>query len=258
MDLSDPKTFGLFLDLYGNLPRAAPGSETCTSDALSLLPPGPRRTVLDLGCGPGAQTLTLARALPDASLVALDLLPSMAVRTRERCNELELRNRIAVTVADMAAPPVPPASQDLIWCEGAIYNLGVTEALLRWKPLLSRNGCVGFTEPVWLQTDPDDEIRQWWSAEYPAITDISGVRDAVAEAGFELIASFALPPEAWWLDYYGPLEAAIAEFLDAHPGDQAAVRVAASAEEEIAMFRRHGASYSYGFFVVSPPSRPHR
>jgi SAM-dependent methyltransferase len=257
MDLSDPKTFGFFLDLYGNLPRAAPGSETCTSKALALLPPEPRRTVLDLGCGPGAQTLTLARALPDSALVALDLLPSMAARTRDRCSEPGVKNRIAVTVADMAVPPVPPASQDLIWCEGAIYNLGVTEALLRWKPLLSGNGCVGFTEPVWLQTDPDDEIRRWWSAEYPAITDISGVSDAVAEAGFEMIAWFTLPPEAWWMDYYGPLEIAIAEFLEANPEDETAVSVAASAEEEIAMLRRHGASYSYGFFVVRQTSPHH-
>jgi trans-aconitate methyltransferase len=251
-DFSDPKTFALFLELYGSLPRAAPGCDDCTRQALAMLPLDERRTVLDIGCGPGAQTLSLARALPDARVLAFDLLPHMAVEARGRCADSGLLHRVAVTVADMALPPVATASQDLIWCEGAIYNLGVADGLRRWKPLLSERGCVAFTEPVWLQENPHEDIRRWWSAEYPAITDLSGVANAIASAGYELLASFVLPSETWWDDYYGPLEQRIETFLADNQGDGGAIAVAESAHEEISMFRRFGDAYSYAFFIVQP------
>ena len=251
MNLDDPTEFALFLELYGNLPRAAPGSDVCTRQALSMLPDGDRRTVLDLGCGPGAQTLSLAKWLPEARLVALDLLPSMVVETRRRCGDNGIQDRVVATVADMGAPPVATASQDLIWCEGAIYNLGVTDALRRWRPLLTERGCAGFTEPVWLLDEPCAEIRRWWLAEHPAITDLSGVNDAISAAGYTLVASFTLPTETWW-DYYGPLEQRIKEFLAAHAGNDVAEGIAGATREEISMFRRYGEAYGYAFFIVKP------
>ena len=75
MELSDPAVFALFLEIYGTLPRAGPGSAADTRRALALVPTRSIRTVLDLGCGPGAQTLVLAEALPDASIRALDVVP---------------------------------------------------------------------------------------------------------------------------------------------------------------------------------------
>ena len=51
-----------FMDLYGDLPRAGPGDNGSTARALGMikgLPAEPR--ILDLGCGPGVQTLELCR-----------------------------------------------------------------------------------------------------------------------------------------------------------------------------------------------------
>ena len=189
MDLSDPRAFALFLDLYGRLPRAGPGSDAATRKALAMVPDGPRRTVLDLGCGPGAQTLSLAAALPDSILVALDILPSMVEEVRRRIAEAGIGGRVFATIGDMGSPPVPPCSQDLIWCEGAIYSLGVADALLRWKPLLTGRGCIAFTEAIWLQPDPPEEVRRWWSEEYPALTDTAGVRDAIRASGFLMLGT---------------------------------------------------------------------
>ena len=251
-DLSDPETLALFLELYGSLPRAAPGSTACTVQALSLLPDGIRRTVLDVGCGPGAQTLTLAGVLSGSVVTAFDLLPSMVVEARQRCLAAGLEGRVVTAVADMAAPPVPTANQDLVWCEGAISNLGVTEALRRWRPLLSTDGCVGFSDAVWLEDSPDEEIRRWWTAEYPAITDLSGVADAIDAAGYELAASFVLPPEAWWDDYYAPLERRITDFLATKAGDVRALAIAGTARKEISMFRKFGDTYGYAFFIAKP------
>jgi len=254
MNLDDPRTFELFLEVYGTLPRAGPGSTADTLRALSLIPTLTIRQVLDLGCGPGAQTLVLAEALPEAEILAVDLVPRMVTEARRRCEDADLSDRVRVEVGDMLAPEVPSHSQDLIWCEGAIYCAGIENALRTWRPLLTSNGAVAFTEAIWLHSSPPESLLRWWRAQYPAITDEEGVRTAVTAAGFDTVGFFILPASSWWTDYYEPMTGRIIEFTAAHPEDPVAAEIAASAETEIAMFREYSQHYSYCFFIVQPRS----
>jgi trans-aconitate methyltransferase len=248
----DDRAFALFLEVYGTLPRAGPGGDEHTARALSLVPGPPPRSVLDLGCGPGAQTVTLAAALPEARVLAIDLLPSMVEEANRRITAAGFGDRVVAVVGDMGAPPVEPATQDLIWSEGAIYNVGVTEALDAWRHLLRPGGSVAFTEPVWLVADPSREIRDWWEAEYPSITDRAGVESTIAAASYRTVASFVLPASAWWTEYYEPMQDRIAGLRRRLPGDRIAQEVTAAADLEIDHFRRFSACYSYEFFVVQP------
>lgn len=251
MDNND-RSFELFLDVYGTLPRAGPGGDEHTSRALDLVPGSPPETVLDLGCGPGAQTITLARRLPTARIMAVDLLAPMVAEAERRVSAADVGDRVTAVVADMAEPPVAPASQDLIWCEGAIYNLGVTHALNVWRPLLKPGGSVAFTEVVWLVESPPPEIREWWNAEYPAISERSGVERRIGDASYRTVASLVLPASAWWDEYYLPMQHRINGLRERLPDDPIAAEVATAAETEIDYFRRFSDCYSYQFFIVQP------
>ncbi|MCP3937830.1 MAG: class I SAM-dependent methyltransferase [Actinomycetia bacterium] len=253
MDLGDRHTFQLFLEVYGTLPRAGPGSTAETLRGLSLVPnKGNIQRLLDLGCGPGAQTLVLAGALPEADVLALDLAPQMVAEARRRCDEAGLGDRVEVAEGDLTAPQVPAASQDLIWCEGAIYFAGIEAALSTWRPLLSAGGVVAFTEPIWIGRSPPEELAAWWNEEYPAISDEDGVRAAVSSAGFETIGFFGLAAASWWDEYYEPMETRVKKLLHEHPQDPVAVEIAAVATNEIEMFRRFSDFYTYGFFITRP------
>jgi trans-aconitate methyltransferase len=252
MDLSDPHTLDLFLSVYGTLPRAGPGNTESTLRALELVSSSNPQSVLDLGCGPGAQTLVLADALPKATILALDLLPQMVDAARKNVTRAGFGDRVRVEVGDMAEPPVAAGSQDLIWSEGAIYNLGIERALRDWRPLLTQNGHVAFTEPIWLKPSRPDELSKWWQEEYPAITDEAGVRELISKAGYETVGFFPLPAEAWDLDYYTPMRARIAELRKSHPNDDIADAISQVAECEIDMHDRYADYYSYGFFIVKP------
>ena len=61
-----------FMELYGYLPRGGPGDIDSTKKAYAMIrdiPPQPR--ILDIGCGPGVQTLELAR-LSGGKLLAIE------------------------------------------------------------------------------------------------------------------------------------------------------------------------------------------
>ena len=251
MEPDDP-SFQLFLEVYGTLPRAGPGADEHTIRALGLVPGPPPQTVLDLGCGPGPQTVALAERLPEARFVAVDLLPSMVLEANRRFTAAGFGDRVVAQLGDMAAPPVDTATQDLIWSEGAISNLGVTEALRVWRPLLGPAGSVAFTEPVWLVESPPQEIHDWWSSEYPAISDRAGVEARIEAASYRAIASFVLPAAAWWDEYYGPMQDRIASLRESLPDDPIAGDVLAAAEAEIDYFQRFSDCYSYQFFIVQP------
>lgn len=251
MDLSDPHTFELFLEVYGTLPRAGPGGDEHTLRALALVP-GIPRDVLDVGCGPGAQTSCLARALPQARILAVDLLAEMVDETNRRLAAAGLAERAQAAMGDMAQLPVRTGSQDLIWCEGAIYFMGVAEALRTWRPLLRRGGTVAFTEPLWLTGAPPEEVRTWWVSEYPAMSDDGRIRAQIDVAGYRAVESFTLPASAWWDEYYQPMQARLSALQARLPEDPAAVEVVRSAQVEIDMFQRFSEHYSYAFYVVQP------
>ena len=62
----------IFFEVHSNLPRAGPGSNESTNRAfksLKNLPAKPR--ILDIGCGPGMQTIELAK-LSGGQIEALD------------------------------------------------------------------------------------------------------------------------------------------------------------------------------------------
>jgi SAM-dependent methyltransferase len=141
-----------------------------------------------------------------------------------------------------------PGSFDLLWCEGAAYILGLDVALSAWKPLLRPGGVLTFTEPVWLTDDPPATVRAVW-AEYEAMGRPEGVRDAARRAGYQIRGDFVLAPEAWWTNYYAPLEARIAKLERAGVGPAGRI-VLDEASREIDSFRHHGDDYGYLFMVL--------
>jgi SAM-dependent methyltransferase len=251
VDLEDPVREAFFA-LHRGLPREAPGSRESTAQALTLaqpLPAAPR--VLDIGCGPGAQTMDLAELLPDAAIVAVDLHPPFVEEAQRRARERGVAHRVEAHCADMTALPFDTASFDLLWCEGAAYLMGFSAALAAWRPLLRPGGRLALTEAVWLTTDPPEELRRWWHEGYPAMTDVPGCRAMIERAGYQLRGDFVLPASAWWDEYYTPLQARIEALALAHRGDPVVERVLDEQRREIAMYQRHGACYGYAFFVMA-------
>ncbi len=251
MNFSDPEQRSVFFDIHTDLPREGPGNRASTARALAAmgaLPSSP--LVVDIGCGPGAQTLDLAELIPDARIVALDANPPYLKELRRRAIAAGASQRIETRVGDMANLPIDAGTTDVLWCEGAAYIIGVPEALRLWPPLLKPGGRIALTEPVWVKSGPPEVVRKNW-LEYPAMTDVPGCREIIRRAGLKLLDDFLLPEAAWWDHYYGPLEARTRQLATKYAGNAAAEIVLAEAANEVEIYRHYSAYFGYQFFVMS-------
>jgi SAM-dependent methyltransferase len=245
-----PCFWPIFLEVFEPLPRQGPGNRACAVRALGLcrdLPPAP--TVLDLGCGSGGQTLHLAE-LTGGSLVAIDSHAPSIERLRAAVAERGLAHRVRPLVGDMAQPGLAPGSFDLIWSEGALYNIGIERALTICRGLMRPGGYLAFTDAVWRTDSPPPEVKASFDADYPAMGRVPDVLAAIERSGLSLAGHFPLPDEAWWDDFYTPMERRIDELRGRYAGDAEAIAVLDQLAGEPEMHRRHSGCYAYEFFVA--------
>ncbi len=250
MDFSNPRQRAAFFAIHRDLPREGPGDRPSTLRALDLarpLPAEPR--ILDIGCGPGAQTLDLASALPEARILAIDAHPPYLEALRRRAEAAGVAGRVETRRGDMARIGLPAASFDLIWCEGAAYIMGLPAALTAWRRLLAPGGRLALSEPVWLRDDVPGEARAMF-ADYPAMGDLNSARSVFDQAGYARLGDFILPPEAWWT-YYQPIAQRLGSLTASWPDEPDAAAIFAEARAEIACYRCNGDSFGYAFIVAA-------
>lgn len=231
-----------FFTLHSTLLREGPGDAESLGWVLAEARSPRDGRVLDAGCGPGADAEGLLAAVPGGQVVALDL-------HKPYIDELAARLGVDARLLAIPGDMMQPAGVfDLIWCAGAIYTIGVTEALRRWRAHLKPGGRVAFSEIAWRVDNPPLQARGFWES-YPAMTDRDGVLARVEAAGWRVVADRWLP-RAGWAAYYEPLAARIAHLrAEAVP---ALADVLDEHEAEVALWRAHGDSYGYLQVVAEP------
>lgn len=238
----------LFYELFGAPQRSGPGGDLWTERAwrrINGLPPKPR--TLELGCGKGLAALSLARQ--GAEVIGLDLLPAQIQAFGQNAARQGLSHKAQARVGDMARPGFEARSFDLLWSEGALYNLGLDLALKTWLPLLKQGGWLVFSEVVWFTPEPSTKIKAFWQREYPAMSDEATITRKLDQAGLSRVQSFRLPPAAWWDEYYSPLQAKLNQMRRQWGHLEEAQYLFAATEAELDAYQQGHDQYGYAFFL---------
>ncbi|MEP5566304.1 MAG: methyltransferase domain-containing protein [Halioglobus sp.] len=241
----------LLIALHRGQYRQGPGDDAITQRAIELarLEPSCTLKVADVGCGTGAASRLLASQL-DAKVTSVDFLPEFLQELEIAAEAEGIANRITTLNCSMDTLPFENNSLDVIWSEGAIYNIGFESGLRQWRNFLKPGGILAVTEITWLTDQRSEEIDRYWNNQYPQIDTAANKLSQLEANGYSPLAYFVLPEFCWLDNYYKPLERQFPQFLKEQANSKEARAVVKEYEAEQAMYEQYASSYSYGFYIA--------
>lgn len=241
--------FGLICEYFSGLERQGPGSPEATLKALGFVGTfNDESRIADIGCGTGAQTMVLARNVP-GRITGVDLFPGFIDRFNADARKLNVQERVRGIVGNMEELPFGDEELDLIWSEGAIYNIGFERGMNEWRRFLKPGGHMAVTEISWLTDERPGEIERFWREAYPEIDTIPNKIARMQETGYALVAVFVLPESCWTEHFYVPQVAVQEAFLKKHAGNKVAEDFIAGQRHERDLYDRYKAYYGYVFYI---------
>lgn len=239
----------LICDYFSNVERQGPGSPEMTIKALSFIDNlTPESLIADLGCGTGGQTMVLAQHAP-GHVTGIDLFPLFIDLFNQNAAKLNLQNRVKGVVGSMDNLPFQPDELDLIWSEGAIYNIGFERGINEWRQFLKKGGYLAVTEASWFTAERPTEIQKFWESVYPEIDTIPNKVEQMQRAGYVPVATFILPENCWIEHFYVPLAKTQEAFLRKYEGNKAAEEYIAFERYEAQLYYTYKAYYGYVFYI---------
>ena len=241
----------LLIDLHKNAFRQGPGGDAETEMAIALA--GLNRNmplnILDIGCGTGASTLILARVL-NANITAVDFLQDFLDVLDSRTRSLGLEEKITPLCASMEELPFEEEQFDVIWSEGAIYNIGFNKGISDWRRYLKPGGLLVASEITWTTSSRPLELQSHWDSEYPEIGTASSKIKAIEDNGYSPVGYFVLPENCWLDNYYEPMRSNFHAFLNRNKNSEEAQAIVKAESHEIELYEKYKTYYSYGVYVA--------
>ena len=199
-----------------------------TIRAFQTLPRIEAPTILDIGCGSGVPTLELARQC-NGEIIGLDIDRSLLDFLEKKIQRAGLSDRVRAVECSMFELDFPNESFDIIWAEGSISVIGFEKGIRDWRRFIKPGGyLVVFDESRGLS----EKLRH------------------ITSSGYNLIDHFEVKGEAFWEDYYIPLQKRINNLRIEYRGDTRAQRALEKEQSEIDMVKRDPSRFNSTFFII--------
>ncbi|MGD9044484.1 MAG: class I SAM-dependent methyltransferase [Desulfobacterales bacterium] len=239
-----------FYELFESLPRCGPGDNISTRKAFNTIPNPPvHPLVLDIGCGPGVQTIELAK-LSKGSVIALDNHQAFLDKLTKKAEMEALLNRIVPKNKSMLDMDFEDNTFDIIWSEGALYFMGFQNGLRRCHQLLKDDGFLAVTEIVYLVNNPPAPLIEYFEKEYPDIKVVKDKIELIRNERFHLISNFTLPKSSWLDSFYLPMEEELTRLNRKYQGNEIALGIFEQMKNEIDLYKKFSDFYGYEFFIM--------
>jgi SAM-dependent methyltransferase len=167
-----------------------------------------------------------------------------------RAKQAGVADRISTQVRSMDDLTFAGGDLDVIWAEGAIYNIGFEKGVSEWRRFLKTGGVLVASEITWTTDSRPPEIQEHWDAEYPEIDVASSKIKVLEKHGYSPVGYFVLPEECWLEEYYAPMQNRFEDFLSRHGNSGEARAVVDKERKEIDLYRQYKACYGYGVYIA--------
>jgi SAM-dependent methyltransferase len=199
-----------------------------TRKAYRMLPTLENLIILDIGCSTGVVTLELAR-LSSGRVVGLDTDQDALEKLNQKIAEAGLVDRVKTISGSIQDMEFTDEVFDIIWSEGVIHVIGFEEGLRKWRRLIKPDGFLVI---------------------HDRIADIEKNEELIKTCGYTLINHFIVSKEAWWDDYYRPLESMIEGLRHKYQNDPAALAFLDKEQAEVDKFKNNLEYRGSAFYVM--------
>lgn len=199
-----------------------------TRKAFLRLPRLERPRILDIGCGSGVPTIELAK-LSDGEVTGIDIDQSCIDELNRKLKEEELSNRVKAINLSVFEMKFPDETFDVIWSEGVIRTIGFERGLKEWRRLLKHNGYLVIHCQIRYVADSLSRIPQY---------------------GYSLADTVSLPADAWWTEFYKPLEEKMSALLHKYENSSDALKSLKQLQSEIDMVKKNPRNFSSAFYIM--------
>ena len=199
-----------------------------TRKAFQMLPALETPRILDIGCGSGLPTLELAK-LSNGEVIGIDIDQAQLDKLNRKIEEEGLSCRVKSVNCSLLEMDFPDDWFDIVWAEGSIWIIGFEKGLKEWRRLLKPNGFLVV----------HDEIRN-----------VSNKLKEIPSYGYKLVNHFQLPEDAWWTEYYQPLEIRVQKLYTKYKNNSEALTILKKYQNEIDMVKRKPKEHRSAFYIM--------
>jgi ubiquinone/menaquinone biosynthesis C-methylase UbiE len=199
-----------------------------TRKAFFKLPRQKDPKILDIGCGSGIPTIELAK-LSNGEVIGIDTDHSSIDELKRKIGEEALSNRVEGINLSMFEMGFPDETFDIIWSEGAIRTIGFEKSLKQWRRFLKRNGYL----VIHCQTNY-----------------VADSLSHIPKHGYSLKEAVQLPPDAWWTEFYQPLEEEMSPLLYRYGTRSDALQLLRQLQSEIIMVKKNPRIFLSAFYIM--------
>jgi ubiquinone/menaquinone biosynthesis C-methylase UbiE len=199
-----------------------------TRKAFLRLPCLEKPRILDIGCGSGVPTLELAK-LSDGEVTGIDIDQSCIDEFNRKIKEENLSNRVKAINLSLFELKFPDEAFDVVWSEGVIRKIGFERSVKEWRRLLKHGGYLVIHYPM------------------------SRVADAllrIPQHGYRLEDTVQLPADAWWTEFYKPLEEKMGALLHKYGNSSASLKLLKQYKNEMDMVKTNPSNFVCAFYIM--------
>jgi ubiquinone/menaquinone biosynthesis C-methylase UbiE len=167
--------------------------------------------------------------LSDGEIIGIDTDQPSLDKLNKKIQKQSFSNRVKTRKCSLFEIDFPDESFDVIWAEGVISIIGFERGLSEWRRLLRANGFLVI----------HDDSRE-----------VPYKLEKISSCGYRLLKYFPLPKEAWWKEYYRPLEIRIKELRTKYKDNADALKMLKKHQKEVVMVRGNPEEFGSAFFVM--------
>jgi len=161
--------------------------------------------------------------------MGVDIDQTQLEKLNRKIAEAGLAHRVKTINCSLFEMKFQDESFDIIWAEGVIWIIGLEKGLEEWKRLLKPNGFLVV----------HDEIKT-----------VSGKLKKIPSYGYKLINHFGLPEDAWWTEYYKPLEKRIKELYMKYNNNSKVLKILKQYQNDVDVFKMNPKEHRSAFYIM--------